>query len=334
MKDVDRVIDGAEVFDSDYTNSVRTEWKNKRKRSITDSTCYPLTKDVPCSVHAKICRYYSKSLSVISCKCKRVLTSSGIKRALSNDDSRENDRSGKRRSQLEIQETTPSKCGEVKTVQRMLIHDFITRKKSNAPVKITIKRKLCDMPSFIDDSQCKRMARERVLYPIKDKKINQCESELQDVGVISEFKTSHLGNMVDSELSKCQATEEDECVDELYDRSDFSLLTTNLPNYVKDGTSPYIHRCPRIQKENLDWLTKFRNSNVKKAEIDKSEKIESSPKSNSRMESKVQLLSAKRKQTRSSSVEGKTPTLHKYFKISSKPPDISYMSQEVQKKTY
>ncbi|KAL0273431.1 UNVERIFIED_CONTAM: hypothetical protein PYX00_006093 [Menopon gallinae] len=316
-EDAGRVIDGAEVFDSGYTNTVKTEWKNKRKRSLVESDYYPSKRDVPCSVHSKICRYYSRNLPVISCKCQRP---SAVKRP-SSDDSGEGEKSAKRRSQLEMQETTPPKLsGEIKTVQRMLIHDFITRKKPTAPVRISIKRKLWDLPNFVDESQCKRIARERVLFPINDMKINQCESELQGVGVISDFQNSQFGEMISSELAKCQETEAGG--GSVEERDEKSELTTNLPNYVKDGTSPYIHRCQRIQKENMDWLTKLRKNNVKKIEIDKSEKIDSSPKSNA--------LSAKRK----GSIESKTHTLHKYFKISSKAPDINYMSQEVQKKTF
>lgn len=236
---------------------------------------------------------------------------------------------------FETQERTPPKFNELNENKVTPENEVLSNRRTF--VKATSKRKLADMPNFIDgESRNRKMHCGRILSPVKERAENgQDEEEVDGVGVINEYQDLLYGNILTEYRFEVNKKEnESEALG-----PEFSSPTTNLPNYVKDGTSPYLHRCPRtiVQKENIDWLTKLRKENNKHARsVTPEEKKTSAKVVTPNSSDKMSLSGVKRRlaKVKCSPAEGKASdqTLHKFFKISNKPSEISFSLQEVQKK--
>ena len=290
--------DVACVPDYKSIDTVRFQWRNKRKLDTSKESDPIPSKIRDCSSHSKICQFYNKNLESTSCICQQKINP--LKRSL---DDHENDiLQIKRRCALEIQERTPPRIDQLKINETTPKSEDIPSRRTG---KFTSKRKLADMPNFMEE-----------------------ESQRKKMGVLSPIKE------IKSEENLLRDTEEDSI-------PEFSSPTANLPNYVKDGSSPYLHRCQRNpQKENIDWLTKLLKEKPKTPQNvtpeNKSNNAAVTPTVSEKMSGpakrkltplSLEKLPVKRRLTKmkQSPAEGKIKTLHEYFKTS----EMNLFSQEI-----
>lgn len=342
--------DNACSLDWKTIDTVRFQWRNKRK---LDTSAGPdpvpaKIRDRECFSHSKICRFYNKNLPSSSCICQEQINP--LKRRNSEDE--RNEIILKRRCKLELQERTPPRIDHISNSKVTPTSEESLNRRCHMS-KITSKRKLADMPNFIEEeNKNKKLFSDRVLSPIKEnKQAEKKQTDVKGVDAIGEYNEK-FNNLI----NECNSDSDEE----IKTIPEFSSPTMNLPNYVKDGSSPYLHRCPKNhQKENVNWLTKLLKENPKhpknvtpenkkstvaavtptsseKSSLSsvKRKLVQLKPSSPTTSE-KLSTSGVKRRLTKvkSSPAECRNmETLHKYFKTSSKPSEINFMAQEMQKK--
>ncbi|XP_058804222.1 protein lethal(2)denticleless isoform X2 [Phymastichus coffea] len=130
---------------------------------------------------------------------------------------------------------------------------------------------------------------------------------------------THVQNSIRTLNNSCESDEPGPSSSLKFNMSVPFSLTSNLPNFVLDGTAPHLlEMSPRKSKENIDWLTKIRKNKCAKQICNNAEKL-SSPKSH---------VTPDRSTTRSKSTEPrKMPVspLLQFFK-----PTIKNFSSDLQ----
>ncbi|KAK6619282.1 hypothetical protein RUM44_003664 [Polyplax serrata] len=302
-----RRVDKATFYDVESVTAVKTLWKNKRKFDEMANPNGIQGKTDENSPHTKICRFYTANMS-LGCICEGNSSQRrGVKRL-----SEEPAVNPSKRKAFAAQEHTPPRREDVKHLVTAEIRTNVTPERQPPPPlpRLASKRKLEDMPNFIEESNRNKIINcNRVLGPsngVEKKDVNKAGSEAAKSRVSESEDTSKENQKVgrrSAEKTFVLGT---------------SSPTSNLPNYIEDGTSPYIHRCPRIVQKENDWLTKLQESRrARTPELQKL--VHSSPTAEQQQQKK------KLKQS--------DHTLHKYFKVSTKPTDKSYTLQEIQKKS-
>lgn len=264
--------------------------------------------------HSKICRIYNQNVSLC---LKNHNESIRIKRP-NEDDSSEIEKS-KKKAFFAMQQLTPPKQEECK---RSLPAEFVVsispKKRVMSPVKVSSKRKLEDMPSFIEESvmKTKKINCGRVLVSANVMGDNKVNKKFYDEEKFDEMlcKTQNQNILKENKLEDDQMRTQNNLLVGL------ASPTSNLPNYVEDGTSPYIHKCRKVIHKENDWLTKLQKS-YKTMKTPEREKVENS--------SSLTTLSSERKK-KNKNVDH---TLHRYFKVSSKTTEKSYSIQDIKKKS-
>lgn len=280
---------------------MKTQWKNKRKFQELEEDIGPKQlKNGKDSPHSKICRFYNVNLSS-TCICHNKCTQTkGTKRL--NDETSAGEEPSKKMAFFASSTSVDQKQPNI-----------TLPKHPQSPIKLSLKRKLEDMPNFAEDnSKNKKINCGKILTRSNSAENNDKNKSVSDaVEVFKKYQKSCSENR--QKENRFSSAERKDCSSFLIG---ISSPTSNLPNYIEDGTSPYLHRCSRmVQKEN-NWLT---NLQEKRKKVQILEQTKGNP----------DVLPSFGQKKKIRSVDH---TLHKYFKVTSKATEKNYNLQEIQKK--
>ena len=255
LKDNERKLELAVPYENENVSTVKTKWRNKRKYETLNFPNEIQTKNDNELPHSKICRFYNVNFSS-TCLCQNKSESKkGCKRLCEDSPSCSN--SSKRKFIFSAQERTPppnQEKGKVMILKGLEGCNSTVNQKSLSPVKLSSKRKLEDMPSFIEEcNKSKKINMNKILTPSN---VLECKNkEISETG----GKHKNSKSQFEKVLKENNLPNENNS-DKISVPMGLSSPTSNLPNYVEDGTSPYIHRCRKTGQKENDWLSKLKES--------------------------------------------------------------------------